>query len=175
VPGVVVEAPQRVERRQAGAHGVHGRQQVGLDDEQPRAGVAQHVLELTAAQRRVHRDVEGAQPRAAEPQLEHLDPVLAHGRDRVAGPDAGRGQPAGRGGHRVAKLRHGDRAPVHAHERTLAVPRGLQLEQRRKRPLARGQPAQRRVRLHAGPASASSRSSSSRTISIPTEARGKPT
>lgn len=95
------------------------------------------MLQLPSAECGVHRDRHRSEPGAAEPQLEELDTVLAHRRDSVAGADSGGDEAAGRPGYPVAQLRDRQLEAVPAHERPLAMPLGLQLEQRRQRPLRR--------------------------------------
>ena len=116
----------------------------GVHGEDARAGVAQLVRQLLAAQGGVQRHGDGAHPGGAEDEIEQLDAVLAHERDAVAPRDAGRLQQAGRAGGRVARPREGPLDRAHAQQRLVAVALRLALEQRGERLLRQRQPAERR-------------------------------
>ena len=75
-----------------------------LEDEHSGSAVRQHVLELRASRRGVERDEGRAEPRAGEPGVDHLDPVLRHHRDAIAALDARRGERPGSARDGVAHL-----------------------------------------------------------------------
>ena len=61
----------------------------GLDGEDARTGIAQHMLQLKAARRHVERHRNGAKPAAAQEQAQQFGAVAANNGDAVAAADAG--------------------------------------------------------------------------------------
>src|SRR5438128_3150423 len=79
-------------------------EQSRLEDEQPRPAESERVLERGSAKRGVQRREDGAEPRTAKPQLEHLDSVLRHQRNGITPADTGGGKRPGHRSGMVAEL-----------------------------------------------------------------------
>ena len=112
--------------------------QLALDDDEPRAAIAENVLELCAARSGIDGNGDGAEPGAAQNREKNLGAVAAHDGDAIAGLDAGsrqRGRIAGGG---VAGLGVGQRHAADGDKPALPVPLGLTQQHLRHRALGGG-------------------------------------
>jgi hypothetical protein len=82
------DQPDCLYRQQGEIHQVEHRKQIGLDDEQPGAGIFENVLKLGATHRRIDRGDDSAEPPASQHQLDEFNAIAAHDRDSVTTLDA---------------------------------------------------------------------------------------
>ena len=96
----------QIERKRCHAFGDMGQafDELRLDREQPRAAIRQVIADLRSHRGGVDRDRDGADPAAAQNDLQHLQAIGAEDRDPVAGRNARRAQRRGTAGGDVARL-----------------------------------------------------------------------
>ena len=121
----IAHEPQRFERELLDRQHRQRRRQLALDNQEPRAAIAENVFELRAARGGVDRNGDGAEPAASEDRQEEFGAVAAHDGDPVAGLRAGGGKRGGMTRGRRAGLGIGQRHAPDRHEAARPVALGL--------------------------------------------------
>ena len=132
------DQPQGLERHARAVQRREHGHQFALDDHEPRAAIAENVLQLRAARGGIDRHRDGAEPAAAQDRQQKLGAIAAHDGDAIARLDPGSGQCGTVAGCRLGCFGICESNAADRDQAARPVALGLACQHPRQRPIERG-------------------------------------